>query len=420
MFQLEVFQNPYLGSGTGRVDAVLTVTASADASASGGVAVEGLVLDCSGSMQGNCIEALKHAARKAIQLLNPDSYFFVVAFSAVAKVVFELAPATVGNKSLAEREIQRLEAEGGTVMSNALCKAREQFSKKPGARGHVLFLTDGKNDISDKQPLLAELDRCRDLFQADCRGVGTDWEPDQLRTISEKLLGTAQIIPGPADIEADFRAAMEKAQGKAVGNVRLRLAMPKSGKTKLLFLKQMTPAILNLNGRQTASDPHTHDFATGAWAKGDSHDFHAAFDVPPGTIGDEMLVCRASVVFGTNDTAVKGPPILATWTAATDERSAIITPQVAHYTNQVQIAADIREGLAARARGDMDAATVMLGRAVKAAQATGNVEVTARLRDVVVQMDDGTISLKSKVDKAKLMDLDLRSSITARAPKKQP
>jgi hypothetical protein len=417
MFQLEVFQNPYLPNGSGRVDAIFTVTAAADAAATG-EAVEGLILDVSGSMKGHCIEAVKHAARKAIQLLDAETNFFVVAFSGAARVIVELSPATVSNKNFAEREIQRLEADGGTVMSDALVKAREQIQKKPQARSHVLFLTDGKNNVDDNHHLIAELAGCRDQFQADCRGVGSDWEPGELRAIAETLLGTAQIIPEPSGLESDFREVMEKAQGKTVGNVRLRLAMPKSGKTKLIFLKQMTPAILNLNSKQTSIDPHTQDFATGAWAKGDSHDFHAAFEVPPGAIGDEMLVCRPSVVYGQTDTPIKGPPILATWTPATDERSAIIHPQVAHYTNQVQIAADIREGLAARARGDIDAATQLLARAAKSARATGNVQVTEKLRDVVIQYDDGTIKLKDRVEKAKLMDLDLRSTITARAPKK--
>lgn len=419
MFHLEVFQNPYVGTGSTRVDAVLTISAAIDAVESGGDAVEGILLDTSGSMEGVCIEHARNAARKAIQLLEPSAWFFVVAFSSQARCIVELRQASTANKATADRAIQQLEADGGTVFSAALRMAREQFAHRIGCRGHVLFLTDGKNNVEDVETLKQELEQCKDLFQADCRGVGTDWEPNQLRAIAEKLLGTAQIIPEASQMAADFREVIQRAQGKTVGNVRLRLAMPRSGRVKLLTLKQMTPTILNLTGRQNWPDAYTCDFVTGAWGKGDSHDFHAEFEVPVGAVGDEMLVCRPSVVFGPADAAVKGPPVIAHWTADSDERSAEINPQVAHYTSQVRLSADIREGLAARARGDIDAATELLSRAAKMAAATGNTQVTEKLREIVVQNDDGTLKLKTSVEKAKLMDLDLRSSITSRAPRSE-
>ncbi len=152
-----------------------------------------------------------------------------------------LAPATAYNKAQAERAIQGLVANGGTHMSTGLAAARREFEKKPGVRGHVLFLTDGKNYPEDIPPLMAELLRCQNLFQADCRGVGTDWEPVQLREIADQLLGTAQIISEPEALESDFRLAMEKALGKRVGNVRVRLAAPKSGKGEFDFSQADQP-----------------------------------------------------------------------------------------------------------------------------------------------------------------------------------
>ena len=419
MFTIEVFQNAFLPAGNGRVDAIVTVCAAANASAAAGDAVEGLVLDVSGSMKGHSIDRLKHAARRAIHFLDSSIYFFVVVFEDSGRVVFELAPATPENKAAAERSIQGLEADGSTRMSAGLAMARQQFQKKPGARGHVLFLTDGKNNDDDRTMLSDELAQCENLFQADCRGVGTDWEPAQLSRIANKLLGTAQIIPEASGMERDFKEAMQRALSRSVANVRLRLATPKTGKVKLVFIKQMNPAILDLTGRETRIDANTMDFPTGAWSAGESRDFHLAFELPAGALGDEMLVCRPGIVHGQNDTTVKGNPILATWIESTDERSAIINPQVAHYTNQDKLAEDIREGLAARARGDFDAATALLGRAAQTAEQSGNMQATSRLREVVTMNEDGTVNLRANVHKAKLMDLDLGSIVTARAPKNQ-
>jgi hypothetical protein len=36
------------------------------------------------------------------------------------------------------------------------------------------------------------------VFRCDCRGVGTDWKVEELRTISTALLGTVDIVPEPA------------------------------------------------------------------------------------------------------------------------------------------------------------------------------------------------------------------------------
>jgi hypothetical protein len=57
-----------------------------------------------------------------------------------------------------------------------------------------------------------------------------------------------------------------------------------------------------------------------------------------------------------------------------------INPQVAHYTDQTELAEAIQEGLAAKAAGDEETATQKLGRAVQLAKETGNAEATTRLR----------------------------------------
>ena len=62
----------------------------------------------------------------------------------------------------------------------------------------------------------------------------------------------------------------------------------------------------------------------------------------------------------------------------------------------------------------------MLGRAAKLAHDSGNEDTTRRLAKVVdiVDADGGTVRLKSKVNKADEMDLDLGSTRTARAGRK--
>jgi hypothetical protein len=96
-----------------------------------------------------------------------------------------------------------------------------------------------------------------------------------------------------------------------------------------------------------------------------------------------------------------------------------IDPAVAHYTGQAELAEAIQDGLAAKAAGDTETATVKLGRAVQLAAETGNEEATSRLRKIVEidNADTGTIRLKRSVSKLDEMALDTASTKTTRVKK---
>ena len=92
---------------------------------------------------------------------------------------------------------------------------------------------------------------------------------------------------------------------------------------------------------------------------------------------------------------------------------------VAHYTGQAELAQSIQAGLDARAQGDTEKATALLGNAVKIAHESGN-EATAKLLRQVVDVQDeekGTVRLKDSVAKEDAMALETRSTKTARIAK---
>jgi hypothetical protein len=93
-----------------------------------------------------------------------------------------------------------------------------------------------------------------------------------------------------------------------------------------------------------------------------------------------------------------------------------INREVAHYTGQAELAEAIRDGIAARAAGDEDTATVRLGRAAQIAHESAN-DDTLRLLAKVVDIDDpstGTVRLRKSVEPEAEMTLDTRSTKTIR------
>ena len=105
---------------------------------------------------------------------------------------------------------------------------------------------------------------------------------------------------------------------------------------------------------------------------------------------------------------------MATWSRDAD-LTARISPEVAHYTGQGELANAIKEGLEARGRGNAEEATRLLGRAARIAYESGNEDVTRRLAKVVdlVDAQEGTVRLKA-ADKGAALELEMGGTRTVR------
>jgi hypothetical protein len=417
-FKADVFQNQFLPLGASEVHAIMTVTAAQTMGAQTSGRLFGIICDVSGSMEGVKILAARAAMTKLVTMLPEDCSFFIVTGSDSAKVVRPVAPATQANKDNAIAWIRQIRADGGTTISVWLQAALQQFKSQPNALKQALLLTDGQNDENDELPLQQALAACEGVFQCDCRGVGTDWKVEELRKIANRLLGTTDIIPAPAQIEADFQAILNKALGKSIGDVFLRLWTPQGA--NILYCKEVSPEILDLTKRARQLKPQIREYPTGAWGKGETRDFHFCIEVKPGSAGDEVLAGRASLIYmiaGVEKKAAEAR-ILAVWTDD-EQKSTKIDRMVAHYTGQAELAQSIQDGLEARGRGDTERATALLGKAVKIAHDSGN-ESTAKLLRSVVDIQNaekGTVRLKSAVAKKDEMALETRSTKTARITK---
>jgi flavin-binding protein dodecin len=427
-FKIEAFQNRYLPPGSNRVDAIVSVTSDPTLKAARELVV-GFIVDKSGSMANGRIEAVHGAVSKAVSMLADGTWFFVVAFDGNAYVVVRETQASAESKRWAAGAVAQIQAAGGTAMSTGLRAARGMFERAPNAIRQAIFLTDGKNEGEKPASVLEELARCEGVFECDCWGVGTDWQVGEVQNIARSLLGKAALIPSPEGVEAAFRGSIEKASGKALKDVRFRLWTPQGA--SIAFVKQVNPTIEDLTAKGREVSPQVREYLTGSWGGGETRDFHVTVDVKPGKVGDEMLAARPSVFYSESapglgasawvekeDKAAEAR-IFATWTGD-DSLSSRLDHTVAHYTGQDELAEAIQKGLELREHGEEAQATQLLGRAVKIAHASNNVEMTQRLAKVVEVVDagTGTVRLKKDVKKAATMDLQLESRTTKRVAKR--
>lgn len=437
-FSVDVYQNEYLPQGGREVNAIVTVTATGGgtlgsavpaphlyAPGAGPSAAVVVMVDCSGSM--DYPPAKMHHARQAtaaaIATLRDGVRFAVVAGTHVATEVYpgggRLAVADATTREQARTALRRLGAGGGTAIGTWLRLAGRLLASQDVAIRHGILLTDGRNEHESPDDLAATLDACAGRFTCDARGVGTDWEVKEVTGIASALLGTADIVADPADLAADFTGMMETAMGKGVADVALRVWTPVGAGIR--FVKQVAPTVEELTGRRSEAGPRAGDYPTGSWGD-ESRDYHLCVEVPGADIGQEMLAARVSLVVpqpdgSTQNLGAQGL-VRAVWTDDLAASTAI-SPQVAHYTGQAELAQVIQEGLDLHKAGDSDGATTKLGRAVQLANASGNAG-TAKLLSKVVDVVDaatGTVRLKAKVEEADEMTLETRSTKTVRVKK---
>ncbi|MBL8926602.1 MAG: VWA domain-containing protein [Pseudonocardia sp.] len=427
-FTVEVDQNPYLAAGATRVDAVVTVTATGTGDAPAD-ALEIIVVDVSGSMAGEKIRSAREATAVAIAELRDGVAFAVIAGNQRAQQVYpDAGTARADERTRAEavERVRELQADGGTAIGSWLRAARGLADRHPDAVRHVILLTDGQN--GEDAPVLERAVRaCVGLFTCDCRGVGTDWRVDELRTVASALLGTVDIVARPEDLAADFRALAGAAMAKNVPALWLRLWTPQGATVR--FVKQVAPAVEDLTGRRVDTGEQRGAYPLGAWGA-ESRDYHLCVDVAPGTVGTRMRTARVELVGG-SDPAGSAPAgsdpagsdgvlaeaiVTAEWTDDR-HRSSVIDPKVAHYTGQVALAGAIADGLAAREAGDATRAEERLGEAVRLAAESGHVDTSQLLEGVVEVLDvrTGTVRLRTDANKADAdkTDTDKADSIKA-------
>jgi hypothetical protein len=423
-FSAETSQNEYLPVGATTVDAVVTITASGTSAASdgardgsrdGSTAAEVIIIDVSGSMNypRTKIRAARDATTVAIQAIRDGVHFGVLAGTDTAQQVYpspgRLAIASPATRADAARAVGKLSAGGGTAMGQWLSAANELFVADDSAIRHAILLTDGQNADEEPDELDRAIDTCMGNFQCDCRGVGADWEVNELSAIAERLIGDVSLIRAPEDMQDDFRDLMERAMGRHISNVSLRIWTPQGA--QVAYVKQVVPDVVDLTPKRLTASEQVGDYPTGAWSD-EWRDYHLQIAVPARDVNEEMLAARVSLVV--DDEVVSEAKVRAIWTE--DERlSTRRDLKVAEHKLRIEYADVATQAREARDVGDLATETARLKRAAEIAvelddaQKLGQVQALAE-----IDAATGKVTLKDNVDELDVLEFATRSVKTDR------
>ena len=157
-----------------------------------------LVIDCSGSMEGDSITQARQAAIKVIESLKANDEFDVTLFGSNHRLLFgHMRPSDDFHKGRATQELIGLEADmGGTEMEDALRATITRPSERDG--GDVLLITDGEIWQIDSLIVMAQKSRLRYFIV----GVGSSPSHATLRTLAEDTKGAYEAVSPNEDIES--------------------------------------------------------------------------------------------------------------------------------------------------------------------------------------------------------------------------
>jgi Ca-activated chloride channel family protein len=156
------------------------------------------VLDTSGSMSGQPIDASKVFMQHALENLRSSDYFRVIRFSNNA-TEFSSGPvrATPGNVKSGIRFVNSLRASGGTEIPNAI-KQAFTVPQKPGTLRIVVFLTDGY--IGNESEVLKYISGSIGDARIYSFGVGTSVNRFLLSEMGRMGRGFARFIDPTEDV----------------------------------------------------------------------------------------------------------------------------------------------------------------------------------------------------------------------------
>jgi Ca-activated chloride channel family protein len=185
----------------------------------------GLVLDRSGSMDGEKMDNLKEAVGYVVDHLNDDDLVSVTIFD---DQVDTLIPSQAArNRGEISARVGAVTARGGTQISDGLkaglAEVKKGFSKDRVNR--ILLLTDGRT-WDDEAACLALSDEAgKEGISITSIGIGVDWNEQLLLQIAERSRGNSHWIENPIAILDAFRQEVEGMQSVAATNLRVTARM---------------------------------------------------------------------------------------------------------------------------------------------------------------------------------------------------
>ena len=205
----------------------------------------GLVLDRSGSMDGEKLAHLKEAVGYVVDQLGTQDHLSVTIFDDQVETLIPSQP--VRDRERIKRTIEAVIARGGTQISDGLKQGLAQVRAGMAADrvNRLLLLTDGQTWDDEAACLALAEDAAREGITLTSIGIGEDWNEKLLLQIAERSHGNSHWIQNPLAILEVFRQEVESMRSVAMTN--LQVTVRTSPVVRLARVFSTVPMIADLS-----------------------------------------------------------------------------------------------------------------------------------------------------------------------------
>lgn len=178
-----------------------------------------MIIDTSGSMEGDSIEQARAAVALALARLAPEDRFNVIEFNSQASALFAAAqPATRANRVQAVRWVEGLQADGGTEMAAALELALDGREDAQRVR-QIIFVTDGA--VGNEQQLFGLINQRLGDSRLFTVGIGAAPNSHFMRKAAHNGRGSFTYIGRVEQVRSRMSALFAKLESPVIKNLRI-------------------------------------------------------------------------------------------------------------------------------------------------------------------------------------------------------
>jgi len=201
-----------------------------------------LLLDRSGSMEGQPLEHAKQAMYYVVDLLQPADVLSVITFEDQVEV---LMPARrVVNKDLIKQHVARIQPGNTTNLYDGFVAACSQVaSVPPGYVNRVILLTDGEPTagLTDFQSIVGQVAEQKSRgITLTALGFGQEYNEELLTGMARRAGGNYYYIARPELLQEVFRKEMDSLLSVVARNLKLQFRLSRWTQLRQVYGKQPT------------------------------------------------------------------------------------------------------------------------------------------------------------------------------------
>ena len=187
-----------------------------------------LVLDRSGSMQGDRIARAREAAIAAVQRLDERDYVSVVVFDDRIDVLAGAQTASEANKAAIVEKLRTVEARGSTAIFGGVSAGASEIRKNLARKlvNRIVLLSDGEANVGPSSPEelgLLGASLVKEGVSVSTLGVGLGYNENLMAALATRSDGNTYFIENGDDVPRIFDAELGDAFQVAARDVKLSI-----------------------------------------------------------------------------------------------------------------------------------------------------------------------------------------------------